>query len=114
MEPSMKLSTGKVTYPGAKSIRRVERDNEYAHDVLGLRDEETEGEEQLVPVIDDGNLVYEFPDLSTIQEVAGRNRWKVPPESRELEDPGLYDFRLSSGLETKTTVLRERLESQFG
>jgi len=114
MEPSMKLSTGKVTYPGAKSVRRVERDGEYAHDVLGLRGEETEGEEQLVPVIEDGNLVYEFPDLSTIREVAGRTRRKVPPETRELEDPGPYDVRISSGLETETTELRERLQSQFG
>jgi nicotinate phosphoribosyltransferase len=114
MEPTMKLSTGKVTYPGAKSVRRVERDGEYAYDILALRSETVEGDEQLVPIIEDGEVVYEFPDLVTVRAVAGRTVRTVPRESRQLTSPEPYDVRISPGLDSQTTELRERLESQFG
>jgi nicotinate phosphoribosyltransferase len=114
MEPTMKLSTGKVTYPGAKSVRRVERDGEYAHDTLALRNETVEGDDQLVPIIEDGEVVYEFPDLATVRAVAGRSVRTVPRESRQLTDPEPYDVRISPELESQITELREQLESQFG
>ncbi|AFK20979.1 nicotinate phosphoribosyltransferase (plasmid) [Haloferax mediterranei ATCC 33500] len=112
MQPSMKLSTGKVTYPGAKSVRRVERDGQYDRDILALRDEDCDGGEQLVSVIEDGELVYQFPDLPAIQERARRSVSKTPPAIRQLEDPERYDVQIGSGLDTQTTSLRRQLESQ--
>lgn len=113
MQPSMKLSTGKVTYPGAKSVRRVERDDEYHHDILALQSEDCDGAEQLVSVVEDGTLVYEFPDLQSVQEHAMRTLSKVPPTVRKLEDPNSYDVRISPDLDTQTSALRRQLERQL-
>lgn len=113
LRPSMKLSTGKVTYPSAKRVYRVERDGEYVHDTLALRDEDCEGEEQLVTVVEDGDAVYDVPDLSTIRDAAASNRRTVPRECRRLEDPAPYDVRISSGLDAQTTALRQDLEGRY-
>lgn len=110
MQPTMKLSPGKVTYPGAKSVRRVERDGAYAYDVLAREGEHSRGEEQLVPIIEDGDFVYECPPLSTIQEAARRRRRALPVEHRRIEQPEPYEVRISSGLESQTTALRRELE----
>ncbi|ELY31545.1 nicotinate phosphoribosyltransferase [Halogeometricum borinquense DSM 11551] len=113
MRPSMKLSTGKATYPGAKSIYRVERDGSYAYDTLTPQKEDHDGDELLVSVIEDGDIVYDFPDLQTVQEFALRNVEKIPVEARTLENPTTYEVRISPELDTQTTELRQQLESQF-
>ncbi len=113
MRPSMKLSTGKETYPGAKSIYRVDRDGSYTYDTLSLQKEDHDGDELLVSVIEDGDIVYDFPDLQTVQEFALRNVEKIPVAARTLENPTTYEVRISPELETQTMELRQQLESQF-
>ncbi|MEA5409837.1 hypothetical protein VB773_21200 [Haloarculaceae archaeon H-GB2-1] len=112
MRPSMKLSTGKVTYPGAKSVRRVEDDGEYANDTLGLVGEDGPGTELLEPVIDAGDLVYDVPDLSEIRERARRERRKLPPEVRDLDAPASYDVHVSDRLNEQTTAFQRDLEDR--
>ncbi|WP_265109960.1 nicotinate phosphoribosyltransferase [Halosolutus halophilus] len=113
MQPSMKLSKGKVTYPGAKSVRRIESDGRYTGDVLGLRGEESPGEEQLVTVIEDGDRSYEIPALDEIRETAREQRQKLPEEHRRIEDPEPYDVRISDGLREETDELRATIESRI-
>ncbi|MFC4541419.1 nicotinate phosphoribosyltransferase [Halosolutus amylolyticus] len=113
MQPTMKLSKGKVTYPGAKSVRRIESDGEYAGDVLGLRGESGPGEEQLVTVIEDGDRVYEIPGLDEIRETARKKRRKLPERHRRIEDPAPYDVRISDGLQAETDDLRSTLEARI-
>jgi nicotinate phosphoribosyltransferase len=105
----MKPSTGKVTYPGQKSVRRVERDGEYEGDVLGLRGEDGDGEDLLITVVEDGEFVYEVPDLETIRE-----RRKIPAATRQLEDPAPYEAEIGPALDGETTELRAELERRFG
>ncbi|MDQ2052401.1 nicotinate phosphoribosyltransferase [Natronolimnohabitans sp. A-GB9] len=112
MQPTMKLSPGKVTYPGAKSVRRTESDGEYTGDVLGLRDEDLPGTEQLVTIIEDGECVYDVPDLETIRERADEKRRKLPERHRRIEDPEPYDVQISDGLQRKTDDLQATLESR--
>jgi len=114
LRPSMKLSSGKVTYPGQKSVRRVERDGTYERDVLGLRGEAGDGEDLLVTVVADGDRVYEFPDLETIRERARRERRKIPTATRRLEEPAPYEAEISEGLDRETTDLRDALAQQYG
>lgn len=116
MRPTMKLSTGKATYPGGKSVRRVERDGTYVRDTLGLRGEEwtgedRAGEEQLVTVVADGEVVSGVPDLDAIRERARRERRKLPEAVRRIEDPAPYEVRTSDALDERTRALRQRLES---
>ena len=113
MQPTMKLSTGKVTYPGAKSVCRREENGSYTGDTIGLRGEELPGEEQLVTVIEDGTRVRDLPDLETIRETGRERRRKLPEAVRQLDDPDSYDVRISDGLRAETDELRATLERRF-
>ena len=132
LEPSMKLSPGKVTYPGRKEVYRAERDGSYVCDVLGVPDEErveteeTNGnradeertdeehavEEQLVTIVEDGSLVYDLPALETIRDRARREIERLPEPHRRIRDPEPYDVRISDELESITrrteAALRDR------
>ena len=59
----------KATIPGKKQVYRVtDTDGNYAKDWVTLWDEEvSEGQPLLVPVIENGELVYDFPSLPDIQ-----------------------------------------------
>lgn len=111
MRPTMKLSTGKVTYPGTKTIRRTETGGPYTGDIVGLRGETLPGDEQLVTVIEDGKRVDDLPELETIQERAGTYRRKLPVPVRHIEEPASYEVSISDGLHSKTESLRAELES---
>ncbi|WP_276256188.1 nicotinate phosphoribosyltransferase [Halomontanus rarus] len=113
LSPSMKLSPGKVNYPGRKELYRVERDGSYTHDVLAKRDESLEeGDPQLETIFDDGSLAYDLPDLETIRERTARELEKLPERYRRVRNPERYEVRISDGLETVTqtleTTIRER------
>jgi nicotinate phosphoribosyltransferase len=116
--PSTKLSPGKVTFPGKKSVRRVEHDGEYAYDVLGLRDDEEnegdgeEGRELLVPVVEDGTVVVDTPDLGTVRERARRERRRLPPACRRATNPTDYEVRVDPALDRLTAALRRQLEGK--
>ncbi|WP_458206958.1 nicotinate phosphoribosyltransferase [Haladaptatus sp. NG-SE-30] len=126
MRPSMKLSSGKVTYPSEKSVRRVEREEEdikngdeegegsYSKDVLALRDEDAPGEEQLVTVIEDGQLVYDPPGLDAIADRARERRRNLPLGCRDLRDPAEYSVEISDGLREVTNDVQADLERRSG
>ncbi|UHQ96099.1 nicotinate phosphoribosyltransferase [Natrinema halophilum] len=109
LSPSMKLSPGKVTYPGRKEIHRVERDGSYQYDVLARHDESLEGagEPCLETIFEDGSIVYTPPDLESIQERARRELEALPERYRRIRNPDTYEVRISNELET-TTVETER------
>ncbi len=109
--PTMKLSSGKATYPGRKSVHRVERDGTFEYDVVGLRDEDLPGEDQLVTVFEDGELVYDLPDLEAISERTSETLSRIPLASREIRDPDPYDVRISDELRAETASLRRQLEA---
>jgi len=103
LAPSMKLSPGKVTYPGQKALHRVERDGQYQYDVLAQRDEALEaGDPQLEPIFEDGSLVYTPPELATIRQRASRELETLPERCRRVSDPVPYEVRISDGLEAVT------------
>ena len=113
MRPTMKLSEGKATYPGAKSVHRIEEDGEYSRDVLGLREESLPGEEQLISVIEGGERVIYLPDLDAIRDTVRERRGKLPEGCRRIKEPEPYDVRISEGLRTETEGLRDVLERRF-
>jgi len=114
MHPSMKLSKGKLTYPRAKSVHRIEEDGKYVEDVVGLREESLPGTDQLVTVVEDGEQVIDLPDLDTIRERARERRRKLPETYRRIEDPASYEVRISDGLQAETEQLKETLERSVG
>ncbi|MFC7020147.1 MULTISPECIES: nicotinate phosphoribosyltransferase [Haloarcula] len=112
MEPSMKLSTGKVTYPGAKSVCRVEEDGRYVSDTLALRSEadNVPGTDLLETVVEDGDVVYDVPSLDDLRERAREQLAKLPPAVRELDSPADYEVRVGDALTAATDAVSDRLE----
>ncbi|XVH33705.1 nicotinate phosphoribosyltransferase (plasmid) [Haloferacaceae archaeon DSL9] len=102
LSPSMKLSAGKVTYPGRKDLYRIERDGVYQYDVLARRGESFDGEPLLEAIFEDGALVYERPDLRSIRERTRRQLETLPEKHRTVRNPDAYEVRISDGLETVT------------
>jgi len=119
LAPSMKLSTGKVTYPGQKRVYRFERDGEYAGDVLALRDEavpdrEGTGRDLLVDVFRDGERVYDLPTLEETRDRCRRAVERLPRSVRAIRDPSPYPVEVGDGLARTTRELSARLAEEVG
>lgn len=116
MQPTMKLSKGKVTYPGPKAVHRVAADGQFDHDVLAVTGEDGPGEDLLVDVFVDGDLVYDPPSLDAIQARAREQRRRLPDAVRAFDaQDDEYEVRISDGLTTMAEEceadLRRRLDT---
>lgn len=78
--PCMKLSEGKVTYPGRKQVFRRKEEGKFLEDELGLREEALVGEPLLRPVLKDGRRTAPAPSLSEIRERALTELRDLPRE----------------------------------
>ncbi len=110
LQPSMKLSEGKVSYPGPKSVHRfTDDDGVFRRDVLARADEDVGGQQLLVDVIRDGDVVYDFPALDEIRERTLDTLGKLAADVRSIRDPAEYSVAISDGL-VETT---ERVEADL-
>ncbi|MDY6770390.1 MAG: nicotinate phosphoribosyltransferase [Candidatus Nanohaloarchaea archaeon] len=109
LRPTMKLSQGKVTYPGRKTVHRVERDGRFQKDVIALQDEDIRGEELLVDIYDAGDRVYDLPSLDAVRSRRERSLSKLPEGVQRIRSPATYPVSPSEGLERETERLREEL-----
>lgn len=108
MQPRMKLSEGKVTYPGRKTVHRVEEGGTYQQDVIAQQGEDVPGEQLLVDIVRDGEQVYDPPALDAIQERAARERRKLPGRVRDITSPADYPVTVSDRLQETTDRLQEQ------
>lgn len=113
MRPSMKLSKGKATLPGEKTVHRVFEDGRFDHDVIGQRHEDLPGEELLEPVFEGGDLVYEPPSLEAIKDRTLETLRHVPERIRAIDKPDTYDVRVSDRLQAEVVELEADLEEQM-
>ncbi|WP_435361650.1 nicotinate phosphoribosyltransferase [Haloarchaeobius sp. DFWS5] len=109
LQPTMKLSSGKVTYPGQKSVRRVATVGKAVEDILGLRDESLPGEELLEVVVADGKRVGPVPPLSDCRARALTALGSFELRYRDLNTPVRYPVTISDGLSERTETLRHSL-----
>ncbi|HLY26370.1 MAG TPA: nicotinate phosphoribosyltransferase, partial [Aggregatilineales bacterium] len=112
-QPRIKISAQplKVTNPGLKRVYRLLRNGFIIADIIALPDEViTPGirfvginpanpiqqkvyenfdsvESLHVPIIEDGKLIYDLPDLKTVKAFADRRLKTIRLESRRLENP---------------------------
>ncbi|WP_323192572.1 nicotinate phosphoribosyltransferase [Halostella sp. PRR32] len=114
MEPSMKLSKGKVSYPGTKRIQRFESNDGFDRDVLALADEDVGGRDVLVDILRDGDLVYKFPSLEDIRQRTLETLDRLPKSVRAIEAPAEYPVDISDELETVTEKRRLELRREMG
>ena len=84
--PTLKLSDepGKSTLPCKKQVQRLREDHQYAKDQICLWDEVPEEEGLMVPIVRDGELVYDFPSLQQIQGYARKELQQLPDRYKGL------------------------------
>lgn len=101
---TMKLSPEKKSLPGCKQVYRVIEKGKMKKDIIGLQNENVRGEELLIPVIKNGELVYNLPKLSEIRDYTALQVKQLPERLKRLEtqEPG-YKVEISPGLKKLTT-----------
>ena len=105
--PVIKLSAAKITLPGRKQIWRL-RDaaGQALRDVVGLHDEEIEGEPLLRPVMRRGDVVIGNEPLREIRTRALEQRSSLSGSVRTLLDPAPYPVDISPRLHQLVEQLR--------
>ncbi len=86
--PTLKLSTGKQTWAGAKQLwRELDDRGRIARDMLGLRDEQGPGEGLLVKVMEGGKRTSDVGGWRQARE-RFKSQWEtLPPTTLRLSDP---------------------------
>ena len=112
--PRMKFSEGKVTLPGRKSLfRLVNSKGKFEKDLIAAEGEKPGSGDWypiMVKVLEDGNVVYDFPSLAKIRERCAESVGRLPDELKEIEKVHGYKVEISSGLKRNM----ERLGYRFG
>ncbi|MCE2413265.1 nicotinate phosphoribosyltransferase [Candidatus Poribacteria bacterium] len=90
----------KATIPGKKQIyRSADADGNYVRDCITLWDEPiSEGQPLLIPIIRDGALVYDFPNLHDIQTRTTAELKKLLDSHKGLTEAKPYPVELDSVL----------------
>lgn len=108
---TMKLSEGKVTYPGRKQVWRVSEApaGRFAYDVMQLAgspapSDAVHAEPLLVPVFEAGRCVYEVPPLAAVREHAIAMQARLPETllglERAAERGAGYEVRIGTDVQT--------------
>lgn len=109
--PRMKISEGKLTYPGKKQIYRIfDKNGIFKEDILMLDDEAPppSSEALLLPVLKKGKLVNKLPELNEIQQDYLNNINRLPEDFKVLEENHIFNLRISQKLEELTNSLKNK------
>ncbi|MSP38037.1 MAG: nicotinate phosphoribosyltransferase [Deltaproteobacteria bacterium] len=102
---TLKLSTGKASWPGPKQIYRSrEGANKFAGDVIGTRDEELSAEKLLQEFVRGGEPVNNYPSLAESRKLFAEEFAALPESVKALRNPARYPVTFSE----KLNELRER------
>ncbi len=106
--PVIKLSTGKITLPGRKQAWRQRNGGSFLRDIIGLADEDLDGEPLIEPVMRDGIPLHRAPTLLDVQRRAAEQLAATPESVRALERPSPYAVDISPRLRQLVDSLRDR------
>lgn len=113
VEPKMKLSREKATYPRRKQVwRETASDGSFAGDVIARADETgLPGAPLLEPVMRNGQMIVALPGLREAQERARLQLTQLPARHKALQMAAPYPVSYSAELERCRRALLGRLES---
>ncbi|MFQ5904004.1 MAG: nicotinate phosphoribosyltransferase [Candidatus Binatia bacterium] len=108
--PVLKLSTGKVSWPGRKQVFRfVDGQGKLQKDVIALRDENLPGAEPLLKkVMEKGKVKDSYPALKEIRGCFLDEFNRLDEQTKAIRNPPVYPVELSCRLKH----LREEIEQQ--
>ncbi|MFX0022126.1 MAG: nicotinate phosphoribosyltransferase [Candidatus Hermodarchaeota archaeon] len=107
--PKIKISQEKVTYPGIKQVYRIyDSDGLFKKDLLSLNNEASpsNSEPLLIPVMKEGELIIELPNLESIQTFYLENIKKLPSSYKKLEEIDIFELKISDKLGDLTESLK--------
>lgn len=112
IEPKMKLSREKATYPYRKQVwRSPDRAGNFAGDIIAMAEEtDQHGEPLLKPVMLNGQILESPPGLSQVQQYAKQQLAKLPHPYKTIHDAENYPVRFSDGLFQQRLRLMKQLE----
>ena len=112
IEPKMKLSREKATYPYRKQVwRNLDSDGNFASDIIAMAAEtDQRGEPLLKQVMLDGKLLESPPALSLVQQHAKGQLAALPPRYKTIRDAENYPVRFSDGLFQQRMQLMKQLD----
>lgn len=101
-EPKIKISEGKKTYPGSKQVcRRIDKNGKFLNDFLVLENEvyPENTSPLLIPIMEDGKLVYNLPSIEEIKEYCEQNIEKLPEKYKKLKEINIKTLHISEKLD---------------
>ncbi|MFA5090685.1 MAG: nicotinate phosphoribosyltransferase [Candidatus Omnitrophota bacterium] len=97
--PAMKLSRGKITYPGRKQVYRIfDNKGMFSRDIIGLENEKIKGRPLLRRVIKEGRLVCKIPALERTRGYAKREIALLALRYKNIHTKDKYPVEISPGL----------------
>ena len=111
--PVMKLSTDKVSLPGAKQVFRLQnQEGWFDRDIIGLAEEPLPGGEPLLQIVmEDGRRTVPNPTLEEIRTRLDLDLARLDGHYKRLYNPPRYPVDISPGLRTLTAQVEERIGS---
>lgn len=111
--PTMKLSSGKVTYPGRKQVFRVKGKNgKFIKDILGLEKEKIKGAKLLRKVVNKGKALYRPLVLGRIRGFCKNNLSAFPAELKVTRPRYKYPVIISPELKRLRGALISQLSKR--
>ena len=110
-EPKIKISEDKITYPGKKQIYRIyDKQGEFKEDLLMLDEEPapSNSEALLLPVMKNGDLIMDLPDIHNVQKFYMENIMQLPDHFKKLEETHIFQLKISDKLGELTSSLKEK------
>jgi nicotinate phosphoribosyltransferase len=109
----MKLSKGKVTYPGRKQVFRVQdKRGRFIKDILGLGKEKIRGRPLLLKFVDKGRVLYKLPSLNKSRLFAKNNLARLPERFKDVRPRHKYPVLISPHLKRLRQALTHQLEKR--
>ena len=111
----LKLSTGKKTLVGRKQVYRRMEGDQFAMDLIAMRQEKVEGEPLLKTVMADGKRQQPAEALGDIHERFLQDFEALSETVKKIENPDSYPVEVSPGLmNLQKDVIHEVVEKELG
>lgn len=107
--PRMKISTGKLTLPGAKQVFRLFENNRMVKDVLTVEGDDREGTPLLRRFMEQGKTCEEHPRIDHIREYTLGQLETLPRHFLTLETRPAYPVEISEKLAALTEAVERTL-----
>jgi len=107
--PKIKISEGKLTYPGIKQVWRIfDKDGMFKEDLLSLIEEPAlaNSEDLLKQFMKNGELIRTLPSIDDIQGYYFENMKKLPNLYKKLGEIQTSSMRISEKLDNLTNSLK--------